>query len=413
MSGISVKSLLLLCALLMLNACNSKSTTPASERQETTKKPYVLLISLDGFRWDYVDKYKPKFLSKFAKESAHLKSLRPSFPTKTFPNHLSIVTGSYPQNHGIVANGFYASDIDKTYSIKDSKAVTNPDFYWRKPLWVIAEEQNMRTASYFWPSSEAAIAGITPSHFMKYDHDAAHQERIDGVLNWYNLPFSERPQLITTYFHDVDSAGHNYGQNSSELIAAIKAVDQSIEKLVNGVQALNLGVNIVIVSDHGMTDIPPHNYEYLPTWLDEEYTVSATGPIVHIYDTKKSTRTLEQTVNVLSQQAKHYQCYQYKDIPTKYHASSTNRIGDITCLADKDWAIGFTGKMKKGNHGWSQFYNTDMDGIFYAQGLAFKKSYQLDTVENIHIMPLLADILGIKITTPIDGKLETLTPLLK
>lgn len=413
MLGTSVKKLLLLCALMVLNACNSNSENVTSTTQETTKKPYVLLISLDGFRWDYVDKYKPTFLSTFAHNSAQLKSLRPSFPTKTFPNHLSIVTGSYPQNHGIVANTFYAPDIDKTYNIRDSKAVTNPDFYWRKPLWVIAEEQDMRTASYFWPGSEAAIAGITPSHFMKYNHDASHQTRIDGVLNWYNLPVNERPQLITTYFHDIDSAGHRYGQNSPELINAINAVDQAIEQMVTKVRALNLDVNIVIVSDHGMAQIPSKNYEYLPSWLNDEYNVLSSGPIVHLYNNKESKRTLTETVNTLNKQAKHYECYQYKDIPNKFHASATNRIGDITCLTDKDWAIGFTGKMSIGNHGWSQFNTTDMDGIFYAQGPVFKDSYQLDTVENVNIMPLLADILGLKITTPIDGKLEAMQPLLK
>ncbi|MFT4871070.1 MAG: ectonucleotide pyrophosphatase/phosphodiesterase family protein 5 [Colwellia sp.] len=376
-------------------------------------KPYVLLISLDGFRWDYIDKYKPAFLSEFAKESARLTSLRPAFPTKTFPNHISIVTGSYPENHGIVANRFYAPDLKKTYNIKDSKTVTNPDFYLRKPLWVIAEEQDMRTASYFWPGSEAAITGIYPSHYKKYNHNASHQERIEGVLNWYKLPSSERPQLITTYFHDIDSAGHRFGQDSPELIAAINNVDDTIREMVNMVRLLDFEVNIVIVSDHGMVDYPAENYEYLPTWLNDEYKVVATNPIVLIYDEGKSTRTLAQTVAELNQQAKHYQCYQYQDIPSKFNASKTNRIGDIACLTDKDWSIGFTGKTSKGNHGWSQFNTRDMDGIFYAKGPAFKEKVQLDTVENINIMPLLAKILGVDITTPIDGKLDIMKPLLK
>jgi ectonucleotide pyrophosphatase/phosphodiesterase family protein 5 len=376
-------------------------------------KPYVLLISLDGFRWDYIDKYKPAFLSEFAKESARLTSLRPAFPTKTFPNHISIVTGSYPENHGIVANRFYAPDLKKIYNIKDSKTVTNPDFYLRKPLWVIAEEQDMRTASYFWPGSEAAITGIYPSHYKKYNHNASHQERIEGVLNWYKLPSSERPQLITTYFHDIDSAGHRFGQDSPELIAAINNVDDTIREMVNMVRLLDFEVNIVIVSDHGMVDYPAENYEYLPTWLNDEYKVVATNPIVLIYDEGKSTRTLAQTVAELNQQAKHYQCYQYQDIPSKFNASKTNRIGDIACLTDKDWSIGFTGKTSKGNHGWSQFNTRDMDGIFYAKGPAFKEKVQLDTVENINIMPLLAKILGVDITTPIDGKLDIMKPLLK
>jgi ectonucleotide pyrophosphatase/phosphodiesterase family protein 5 len=409
-----VKKLFIITILFCLNACTAESTKSPNKMVDIVKpKPYVLLISLDGFRWDYIDKYKPAFLSEFAKESARLTSLRPAFPTKTFPNHISIVTGSYPENHGIVANRFYAPDLKKIYNIKDSKTVTNPDFYLRKPLWVIAEEQDMRTASYFWPGSEAAITGIYPSHYKKYNHNASHQERIEGVLNWYKLPSSERPQLITTYFHDIDSAGHRFGQDSPELIAAINNVDDTIREMVNMVRLLDFEVNIVIVSDHGMVDYPAENYEYLPTWLNDEYKVVATNPIVLIYDEGKSTRTLAQTVAELNQQAKHYQCYQYQDIPTKFNASKTNRIGDIACLTDKDWSIGFTGKTSKGNHGWSQFNTRDMDGIFYAKGPAFKEKVQLDTVENINIMPLLAKILGVDITTPIDGKLDIMKPLLK
>jgi ectonucleotide pyrophosphatase/phosphodiesterase family protein 5 len=409
-----VKKLFIITILFCLNACTAESTKSPNKMVDIVKpKPYVLLISLDGFRWDYIDKYKPAFLSEFAKESARLTSLRPAFPTKTFPNHISIVTGSYPENHGIVANRFYAPDLKKTYNIKDSKTVTNPDFYLRKPLWVIAEEQDMRTASYFWPGSEAAITGIYPSHYKKYNHNASHQERIEGVLNWYKLPSSERPQLITTYFHDIDSAGHRFGQDSPELIAAINNVDDTIREMVNMVRLLDFEVNIVIVSDHGMVDYPAENYEYLPTWLNDEYKVVATNPIVLIYDEGKSTRTLAQTVAELNQQAKHYQCYQYQDIPSKFNASKTNRIGDIACLTDKDWSIGFTGKTSKGNHGWSQFNTRDMDGIFYAKGPAFKEKVQLDTVENVNIMPLLAKILGVDITTPIDGKLDIMKPLLK
>ena len=409
-----MKKLFIITILFCLNACTAESTKSPNKMVDIAKpKPYVLLISLDGFRWDYIDKYKPDFLSEFAKESAHLTSLRPTFPTKTFPNHISIVTGSYPENHGIVANRFYAPDLKKTYNIKDSKAVTNPDFYLRKPLWVIAEEQDMRTASYFWPSSEAAITGIYPTHFKTYNHNALHHERIEGILNWYKLPSSERPQLITTYFHDIDSAGHRFGQDSPELIASINKVDDTIREMVSKVRLLDFEVNIVIVSDHGMVDYPAQNYEYLPTWLNDEYKVLATNPIVLIYDEGKSKRTLAQTVTELNQQANHYQCYQYQDIPTKFNASKTNRIGDITCLTDKNWSIGFTGKTNKGNHGWSQFNTRDMDGIFYATGPAFKKNFQLDTVENINIMPLLAQILGLHITTPIDGKLDIMKPLLK
>lgn len=404
-----VKKLLLACTFLLLNACATDSEKQATE---TAQKPYVLLISLDGFRWDYVEKYKPEFISTFAKEGASLTSMRPSFPTKTFPNHISLVTGSYPQHHGIVANKFYAPDLDKTYYIKDFEAVTNSDFYLRKPLWVIAEEQNVRAASYFWPSSEAEIAGVRPSFYKKYEHSQPHQQRIDGVLAWLQLPEEQRPQLITTYFHDIDSAGHEFGQDSPELIATIKTVDAAIKQLVEKVRALDIDVNIVIVSDHGMDDYPAENYEYIPAWVKDEFKVAVANTIVHLYHNEDSKITTEQALANIRQQAKHYQCHLYQEVPAKFNASKSQRMGDITCFADKDWAIGFNGLTSHGDHGWSQFNTTDMDAIFYAQGPAFKKSYQIETVENVNVMPLLAHILGVKITTPIDGKLEHMETLL-
>lgn len=404
-----MKNLLILTALLLLNAC---STDTAQTAEKKPQKPYVLLISLDGFRWDYVEKYQPEFLSTFAKEGASLTSLRPSFPTKTFPNHLSLITGSYPQNHGIVANKFYAPDLDKTYYIKDANAVTNPDFYLRKPLWIIAQEQNINTASYFWPSSEAAINGTRPSIYKKYSHTQPHQHRIDGILKWLQLPTEKRPQFITTYFHDIDSAGHEYGQDSPQLIAAINQVDSAVKQLVEKVRTLDIDVNVVIVSDHGMDDYPEKNYEYMPAWLKDDFKVAAANTIVHLYKEPQSKINIDDALDNIKQQAKHYQCYRYQDVPTQLNASKSPRMGDITCFADTDWVIGFDGRISRGDHGWSQFNTTDMDAVFFAQGPAFKQHFQMDTVENIHVMPLLAHILGVKITTPIDGNLKAMKPLL-
>ncbi|MGB0834022.1 MAG: ectonucleotide pyrophosphatase/phosphodiesterase [Psychrobium sp.] len=409
-----MKKLLILGALFLIGACASNDEPVANATQQIEqKKPYVILISIDGFRWDYVDKYQPKFLSKFAKEGASLKSMRPSFPTKTFPNHLALVTGSYPQNHGIVANKFYAPDLDKTYYIKDSEAVTNSDFYLRKPLWVYAQQQGINAASYFWPSSEAEIDGVQPSIYMKYQHTERHQKRVDAIVKWLQLPEEKRPQFITTYFHDVDSAGHTYGQDSSPLINAINSVDRAIEQLVTRVRQLDVDVNFVIVSDHGMDDYPSSNYEYMPAWIKDDFKIAAANTIVHLYKNKDSNIDVSQALIDIRKQAKHYQCYEYQDVPTKFNASKSPRMGDITCFADKDWAIGFNGRTSKGDHGWSQFNTTDMDAIFYAQGPAFKKQFQMDTVENIHVMPLLAHILGVKINGPIDGKLKPMKPLLK
>ena len=403
-------------SILGLSACASKSplsNQPTKNSAKAMQAPYVLLVSIDGFRWDYIEKYNPKFLNQWVKHSARLESLRPAFPTKTFPNHLTIVTGCYRHRHGILANSFYAPDLKKSYSLRKSEAVLNPDFYLVKPLWVLAQEQGMQAASYFWPGSEAPIAGTTPAMFMTYDHNKSHRERIDTVIDWYQLPAAQRPHLTTMYFHDVDAAGHDFGQDSPQLIAAINKVDNSIKTLVQKLKQLPIDVNIVLISDHGMAQRKPSDFEKLPTWLTEQYYVKGSGPIVHIYDTKSASNTLAQTVEQLNATAQHFQCYRYQDIPPRFNASQSRRIGDIACLADKDWAIGMIGHRPVGDHGWSQFNTTDMDGIFYANGPAFKKNVKLPPLENIHIMPLLAHILGLEIPHEIDGNLQPLAPLLK
>lgn len=379
---------------------------------QAQQSPYILLISIDGFRWDYIEKYQPAFLTQWVKDSARLTALRPSFPTKTFPNHLSIITGSYPQRHGILANRFYAPDLKKHYSLKKKEAVLNPDFYLVNPLWVLAEQQGMRTSSYFWPGSEAPISGITPTYYKDYDHHAPHQHRIDTVIQWYKKPAQRRPHFTTMYFHEVDTAGHDFGQDSTELVQAIKKVDDSLKQLVEKLSALPIAVNVVIVSDHGMAQRKPTDFEQLPTWLNQEYHVKGGGPIVHIYENNQTKKTLSQTTELLNQSAKHYQCYRYQDIPARYNASQSKRIGDIACLADKDWSIGFIPHRPLGDHGWSQFNTTDMNGIFYAKGPAFKRNIVRPIAENVNIMPLLAQILGIHIPHEIDGQARVLLPLL-
>ncbi len=392
----------------IFNVSNNKNNTLKSQ-----KAPYVLLISLDGFRWDYVEKYKPEFLSQFVAKSARLKSLRPSFPTKTFPNHISIVTGSYPQNHGILANGFYAQDLGKHYSFKKPESVLNPDFYLKKPLWVLAEEQGMRSASFFWPSSEAPINGITPTYFVNYDHNMPHEERIETVVDWLKLPAERRPHFTTLYFHDVDSAGHEFGQNSPELISAINKVDNSLKRLMSDLGKLDHKVNVIIVSDHGMAEYNGENFETLPHWVNNKFGIKGKGPIVHLYAKKKGVSFLRKSVNLLNDNAEHYSCYEYQNTPAKFNIRKSSRVGDITCLADKGWGIASSKSDIKGNHGWSQFDTLDMDGIFYASGPAFKSKYQLDSQENVNIMPLIAHILGLSINHPIDGKFSQLSPLLK
>jgi len=411
-----MKFLSVLLALIVSVSVNSHDNIVKKQEKNTIEAqqaPYVLLVSIDGFRWDYIKKYQPNFLSNWVQDSAQLEGLRPSFPTKTFPNHLSIITGSYPQRHGILANQFYAPDLKKHYSLKNPDTVVNPDFYLIDPLWVLAEQQGMRTSSYFWPGSEAAISGHTPSYYKKYDRHIPHAKRIEQIIQWYQLPAEQRPHFTTMYLNEVDAAGHDFGQDSPELTQAIDKVDHTLELLFQELAKLSIEVNIVIVSDHGMAQRNPLDFEKMPSWLTQQFDIQGGGPIVHLYNTKGSKKSLREATAALNKVAKHYECYQYQDIPSELNASKSNRIGDIACLADKDWAIGMHSHRPVGDHGWSQFHSTDMNGVFYAKGPAFKRSVMLPVTENIHIMPLLAKVLGVKVTHTIDGDEKILAPMLK
>lgn len=418
-----MKFVLILLTLFTLISCSTNKNYHVSNNgknsSQSMKKPYVLLISIDGYRWDYTEKYHPEFLSKFKKSGASVKSLRPSYPTKTFPNHLSLATGSYPMNHGIVGNSFYAPTMREEYSLRNREAVTDPRFYLAKPIWVLAEEQSMLSATYFWPGSEAKIDGTFPSYYLTYKHKAPHEDRINTVLDWFKLPAVERPHFTTLYFSDVDSAGHKYGPDSKEVKLAIDKVDHSIKKLSSELEKLNLPINIIIVSDHGMTYVNPKKFELIGSkQLREEiklsYKVIGKGPLVHFYKNDNPQISSASLLESINKKAKNFKCTTKNKTPKKLNFRENDRIGDFVCLANKGWSIGINrGHLPKGNHGWSQFDGRDMHAILYAKGPNFKKEYVGNTINNIDLYPLIADILGLEIKHKIDGNLKNSKMLLK
>ena len=209
----------------MLKICIYSTIVCISTLVYAENDQYVLLVSMDGFRADYLEKtYTPNF-DNMSKNGIRSEGLIPVFISKTFPNHYSIATGMYPENHGLIANSFYASDLDKFYSIRDRKSVEDGDFYGGEPIWVTAERQGVKTASYFWVGTEAAIAGVHPSIWKRYDQKVPFDDRIDSVMTWFSLPKSNRPRLVMLYFHEPDWTGHKYGPSSDETIDQIQKMD--------------------------------------------------------------------------------------------------------------------------------------------------------------------------------------------
>ena len=225
----------------------------ADNRAEQLAKHYVVLVSIDGFRYDYAKLYGATHLEAIAKDGATAPDgMLPAYPSVTFPNHYTLVTGLYPEHHGIVAMSFYDPARKERYAFNDAKTVTDGSWYRGVPLWSLAEKQGMRAACFFWPGSEAEIAGARPSYYLKYDDKVPDEERVDQVVDWLKLPAEKRPHFITLYFGEVDHAGHEYGPDAPETRAAVRHVDAEIGTLRAQLGKLHLPVDLVVVSDHGM-----------------------------------------------------------------------------------------------------------------------------------------------------------------
>ena len=307
-----------------------------SNTTEQQSKPYVILISADGFRYDYAERYKAEHLLALAGEGVKAASMIPGFPSVTFPNHYTIVTGLYPSHQGLVDNSFYDRNLKRFYSYK-GKTASEGIWYGGTPLWVLAEQQKMVTASYCWVGSEAAIQGIYPTYYYKYNQLTPMDKRIQTVVSWLRLPREKRPHLITFYFPQVDHEGHKHGPNSAEVEKAVHFVDSAVYVLTKAVSATGLKVNFIFVSDHGMATPDIVNTIKMPAAIDtSRYIVVDHGLMIDLY--AKNPDDIQKTYEQLKKQAKDYQVFLRVNIPSHYHYSKSddryNRIGDIILLSN-------------------------------------------------------------------------------
>ena len=375
---------------------------------------YVLLISMDGFRYDYLDKANTPNFDKLVNTGVSAKALIPVFTSKTFPYHYSIATGMYAENHGLIANTFFANDLNKQYSIRDRNAVENGSFYGGEPIWVTAESQNVISASYFWVGSEAVIKGQQPTYWKKYNQKVSFESRIDSVISWYSKPVQSRPRLILLYFHEPDWTGHEYGPNSNETISQIENMDNVFGNLISKISKLSIynNLNIIIVSDHGMTDVKPDRTIDLSLVTDlSNMRVNGAGPTVFI--SSESKKQLKQTYKQLKN-IDNADVYWKQNIPKRFHYRNHVRIPDLLVVANEGWSLmplGHGSSTPKGSHGYDNQLD-NMKAIFMAKGPSFKIGYRRDEFENIHIYPLITHILGIKSYPNIDGDLEQVKDLL-
>jgi alkaline phosphatase D len=378
-------------------------------------KPYVILVSLDGFRYDYARKYGAKNLLKMASRGASAPDgMIPSFPSLTFPNHYTIVTGLYPEHHGIVANNFYDPARKEKYSFSDSKTSADGSWYGGVPLWVLAEQQGMRSACFFWPGSEAEIQGKRPSYYMRYEDTFPDDQRVEQVLDWLRQPAEKRPHFITLYYSNVDHAGHTFGPDAPETGEAVRHVDELIGKLSNGIAATGLRVDLIVIADHGMETVKG-GWVALDKWADLANSETS-GSLLYA----KSDADAEKIYKSLRNASETFKVYRRANLPAYLHYNSNTRTGDPVAIPTGPYAITAhdpslrdpTKTPPVGAHGYDPRTMPSMKAIFYAAGPDIRAGATLAPFENVNIYPLIAKILGLRVGK-IDGQLRVLQPILQ
>ena len=355
---------------------------------------YVVLVSFDGFRHDYVDRGISPVMDSLARAGVRADGLIPVMPTKTFPNHYSIATGMYASEHRLVANVFRDAELG-TYSPADRSTVEDGAWYGGEPIWVAAQRQGVRTASMFWVGSEADVQGVRPDTWKRFDAAVPPEARVDSVLAWLRRPAGSRPRLLTLYFDFTDNAGTWSGPRSAEMDSAIAYADRLVGRLVRGVDALPHGDSVayLLMSDHGMADVRGG------VFLDE-HAISLEGvhaqyhgPFATLYTGGDSARMNALRADL--ERVPHVSVYDRSTLPPAWHWSDP-RLGDLILVADDGWLIGPSRQeLPAGAHGWPSDMRA-MHALFVASGAGVSDGVRLPAFENVHIHAFVAKLLGIE-----------------
>lgn len=396
-----MRHILLLPFVWLLAAC---ATVSSAGRPP----PVAILISVDGLRPDAVTPEATPTLARMARAGTW-GTMRPSFPSKTFPNHYSLVTGLTPDRHGLVENNMLDPEIPGV-DFKLSNAAAVSDARWWNdgiPVWVSAERAGVRTAAMFWPGTEAAIHGVRPSHFLAYDEAMPADARVERLVAWLDVPPNERPGFATLYFEDVDDAGHYDGRDSVGMKTALARVDGAIARLDAALRAKGVEANLVIVSDHGMAAMSPERRIYVEDIIpDKAARTLAMGPLMTVYPAQGRTAEVEAA---LLAPRPHMQCWRKGEIPARFGYGKHRRVAPIVCVAETGWAmttrdwVARARRPEVGAHGFDPD-SPEMTATFIGYGPAFRPGVRLPKFDNVSVYPLLMRLIGVR-AEPNQGRL--------
>ena len=375
-------------------------------------KASLVLISLDGFRADYLDRPDLPNVRRVLQRGARARSLVSVFPTLTFPNHYSLVTGLRPDRHGLVSNIFFDPIRRQTYSFRDPGTVSDGSWYRGEPIWVSAERQGMVAACYFWPGSEAAIGGIRPSLWTKYEGAVPNHVRVDTILEWLRLPDDRRPHVLTLYMSDIDGASHQNELGSLNIDAAIRAVDSSLGRLLDGIETLPVRDRLFVVlsSDHGMTNTSLAQIVAIDGLIDMTGILMAEGGPVGNLHVTGGARRADEIRDALNRRLTHGRAYLRKDVPERLHYRADPRIGEVVVIMDEGYMIETAERRAPrtrpepfGMHGWDPALSS-MQAMFAVMGPGVRAGITVPAVENVDVYPFLTEVLGLTPATKLDGR---------
>ena len=392
-----LRSFVVFACFLVLCSCS-----PARVRELPAARDPLILISLDGFRADYLARGFTPTLSALAADGVRAEAMKPSFPTLTFPNHYTLVTGLYPDHHGIVNNRMVDPATGKRFVYNDRTTTNDPAWWQGEPIWASVEKQGMHAATMFWPGSDVAIGGTQPREWLPFDGKMTPDQRVDQLLAWIDEPPAQRATFFTLYIEQIDHAGHDYGPDTDNVNAALREVDAALARLIDGLRQRGLyeHANIVVVSDHGMTATSAQRMIYLDDFIPlEDVEVVNYGILAGIEPHAGKTADVE--ARLLKPQ-EHAHCWRKTEVPARLHYGTHERIPPLLCLADDGWLISSHAyeatrkkKVSLGEHGYDND-DLNMRALFVAHGPAFKRGLVVPEFDNVDVYPLLAHLLHIR-----------------
>ena len=375
----------------------------------------VILISFDGFRWDYLDRYPAPAFMEVARRGVWTDGSQPPFPSKTFPSHYTLATGLWADHHELTGNRFWDPTRSAGYDMADREVVEDGSWYSGEPIWVTAETQGMVAASYFFVGSEADVGGVRPSHWRRYDGSVTGPEKVDQVLEWLRMPAETRPRMITLYFPEVDGAGHQYGPDSQEVEQAVTLVDSYLQRLLDGLAAVPGGdrVSVLLSADHGMHRYEPGRAHALDVSGMDGVRFAEGGPYGSIFVEGDAARQAEVRDLIDAQLPDDIGVFLRADVPDHLHYRDSPRVGDIVLVPplgvtvnrpDLNNPTGFT-------HGWDPSFR-EMHSIFLGMGPRLQENVRMGPIQHVDVYPLIAELLGLT-PAPVDGDLGVWSGVLR